>query len=55
MHVAQLFTKAAAVEKQKNEPVDTSEQVNEESELVVKIDETAPADEEFLHNVYYCA
>ena len=46
MHIGQLFTEAAAVEKQKNEPVDTSEQVNEEPEPVVKMDEIAPADEE---------
>ena len=46
VHVGQLFTEAAAVEKQKNEPVDTGEQVTEESEPVVKMDETEPADEE---------
>ena len=46
VHVGQLFTEAAIVEKQKKEPVDTGEQVTEESELVVKMDEAEPADEE---------
>ena len=48
VHVGQLFTEAAAVEKQKKEPVDTGEQVTEESEPVVKMDEAEPADEEIL-------
>ena len=46
VHARQLFTEAAAVEKQKNEPVDIGEQVIEESEPVVKMDEAEPADEE---------
>ena len=46
VHVGQLFTEAAVVEKQKNELVDTGEQVTEESEPIVKMDETEPADEE---------
>ena len=46
MHVGQLFTEAAAVEKQKKELVDTGEQVTEESEPVVKMDEAEPTDEE---------
>ena len=46
VHVGQLFIEAAAVEKQKKEPVDTGEQVTEESEPVVKMDEAEPADEE---------
>ena len=48
VHVGQLFTEAAVVEKQKNEPVDTGEQVHEESEPVVKMDEIAPANKEIL-------
>ena len=40
VHVGQLLTEAAAVEKQKEEPVDTGMQVTEESEPVVKKDET---------------
>ena len=46
VHVGQLLTEAAAVEKQKEEPVDTGVQVTEETEPVVKMDETEPADEE---------
>ena len=46
MHVGQLLTEAATMEKQKEEPMDTGVQVTEESEPVVKMDETEPADEE---------
>ena len=46
VQVGQLFTEATAVEKQKKEPVDTGEQVTEDSEPVVKMDENESADEE---------
>ena len=46
VHVGQLLIEVAAVEKQKEEPMDTGVQVTEESEPVVIMDETEPADEE---------
>ena len=46
VHVGQLLTEAAAVEKQKEEPVDTGEQVTEDSGPVEKKDENGSADEE---------
>ena len=46
VHAGQLLTEAAAVEKQKKEPVDTSVQVTEEIKPIGKMDETEPADEE---------
>ena len=45
-YVGQLLTEAAAVEKQKKEPVDTGVQVTEETEPVVKMYENESADEE---------
>ena len=46
VHVGQLLTEVAAVEKQKEEPVDTGEQVTEDSGPVEKKDENGSADEE---------
>ena len=45
-HVGQLLTEAAAVEKQKKEPVDTGVQVTEETEPVEKMYENESVDEE---------
>ena len=45
-HVGQLYTEAVVVEKQKKEPVDTGEQVTQDSEPEETRDETELAEEE---------